>query len=146
MNQTESALPDGFTFAYGAKGGRDCKLCLLEACSIPADILRSENLRMWLEEHRDQVTDHPDDSVCKVRAAFGRVLNDSYPDTAEGAIERTRDLGPLEMALRGTAARGDSAKVALILWDRSLRDWYPRSLETSIALMRAACIGLEKHP
>src|SRR5260221_3537617 len=137
-----STLPLGFVLSYGSHHSSEgCKLCLLEACLIPGELLRSADLRAVLRKHK--VTDHPED-VCPVRTAFGRALNDAYGDGAAADAERTADLAPLELALRGTAARGDSQSVALVLWDRSLRDWYPRSLEASIALMRASCVGLEK--
>jgi hypothetical protein len=114
----------------GGDGG--CTVCLLEACSLPIEILdaleqRDAKIRARaLKRLREvRITDHPDD-VCSTRAAFGRALNDSYPLTTAGDAERTEDLGSLTRLLRGTAARNDSAAVAARLLNVSLHDWWPR--------------------
>ncbi|HEU4619523.1 MAG TPA: hypothetical protein VFV10_15910, partial [Gammaproteobacteria bacterium] len=116
--------PSSFVLSFGSHSNAEGeKFCLLEACSLPPELVRltARQRRARVRELGLSVTDHPPD-VCDVRAAFGRSLNDSYGNGAEADAERTEDCAPLEQALRGTKARGDSERVALFLWDRALHE------------------------
>jgi hypothetical protein len=115
-----------YLLACGAHGNDEDCCCLLEAASLPASTLPAPGVER---------TDHPPD-VCSVRAQFGRSLNDAYGRGREADIKRTRDLWPLVDALRGTAARNDSDKVAVFLATRALKDWYPRFLVLYARILR----------
>jgi hypothetical protein len=136
--------------SHGKHKTGDCKLCLLEWCSLPLDLLedleREESRQAALARLRETpITDDPPD-VCTTRGAFGRTLNDSYPMTPEGDIERTEDLGEMRRLLRGTASLNDSGAVAMHLTDLAFREWWPRSLEATskmLTLSFASC-GDEK--
>lgn len=116
-----------YLLACGSHQVSEGEVCLLEAVSLGPDVRPTPGLSR---------TDYPHDvEVC--RAAFGRSLNDAYGRGAAADIERTRDCWPLIAALRGTAARNDSAQVAPFLIDRALRSWYPRSLAVYAQVLRA---------
>jgi hypothetical protein len=128
MTTTVPTLPAGIIFRHGRHTANDEAVCLLEAVSLPLNVVPRRGMK--------RSSSPPD--VCGARAAFGRSLNDAYGCGDDADLARTAELGQLYFALRMTKDRNDRDAVETFLFDRATRDWFPRLLSVSAALLRAA--------